>query len=247
MKLIRKIAIPAINSLPIYLKWWLYSFTFFRIKLRIDFNLTRSIVFSRNSKLIVIGANDGFSFDDLFQSLDPKSVNGIVIEPSAKYFEKLRVNLKEFVGLKFIRCAIYNRNIKLKLFQLNDSGLGKLPEWGQGLGSFSKDHLLKFEGLVEDDLEFEYVDGFSFHTIVDRFALNRVDYLQVDTEGYDGEILKMIDFNTFQTKMIKFEIANMEQIEINEVVNKLSDLGFVLNKVKGDMVAYSNNVNPSFY
>tara|TARA_R110002020_G_scaffold47937_2_gene137032 strand:+ start:92629 stop:93216 length:588 start_codon:yes stop_codon:yes gene_type:complete len=195
----------------------------------------------------VVGGNDGLSFDDLFQSLDPKLIKGVVIEPSEKYFNQLKFNLKEFTGLKFLRCAIYKENIKLKLFQLTDAGLKKLPDWGQGLGSFSKDHLLKYKGIIEEDIEFEYVEGVSFHSVVAKYSLDQVDYLQIDTEGFDGEILKMIDFNNFQCKIIKFEVANLNKFEINEVANKLDDFGFKLNKIKGDMMAYSKNVNPIFY
>lgn len=42
----------------------------------------------------------------------------------------------------------------------------------------------------------------------DLFGL---DYLQIDTEGFDDEIIKMIDFSIIKPKLIKFELVHLSK------------------------------------
>jgi len=246
LKLVRRIGISFVNKLPSSLKWSLHDLSFFKRRLRIDFAKTRNYLLSKKATILVIGANDGLSFDDLFQSIDPTQVSGAVVEPSSKYFAILQSNLKAFQNLKFVKAAIYKESKMLKLYQLNELGLKKIPAWGQGLGSFSKDHILKFDGIEKDDIEFEYVDGIPFQTIIEKYSLNTLDYLQIDTEGFDAEIIKMIDFGHVSLRMIKFEIKNLEKHEMDSTKRLLRNNNYHLVKMNGDMVAYSKSINPFF-
>lgn len=246
MKIVRRIGIGVINKLPSILKWSLFNLSFFKKRFRIDFSKTRNSLLSKNVKILVIGANDGLSFDDLFQSIDPREVSGAVIEPSSKYFAILQSNLKTFHKLNFVKAAIFKESKTLKLYQLNELGLKKLPDWGQGLGSFSKDHLLKFDGVKNEDIEFEYVDGIPFQRIIEKYSLTNLDYLQIDTEGFDAEIIKMIDFGRVSLRMIKFEIKNLDKNDMDMTSCLLKKKNYHLVKMHGDMVAYSKSINPFF-
>lgn len=246
MKIVRRIGIGVINKLPSILKWSLFNFPFFKKRLRIDFSKTRNSLLAKKAKILVIGANDGLSFDDLFQSIDPMQVSGAVVEPSSKYFAILQSNLKAFQNLKFVKAAIYKESKMLKLYQLNELGLKKLPDWGQGLGSFSKDYLLKFEKIKKEDIEFEYVNGIPFKTIIEKYSLNTLDYLQIDTEGFDAEIIKMIDFGKVSLRMIKFEIKYLEPNEMDSITNLFKVYNYHFVKMHGDMVAYSKSINLFF-
>ena len=64
--------------------------------------------FSKESKVIIIGANDGLSFDDLFEDFNPKLTKGILIEPSSRYFNKLLNNIQDFPNLKAVKVALAN-------------------------------------------------------------------------------------------------------------------------------------------
>ena len=46
--------------------------------------------------------------------------------------------------------------------------------------------------------------------------LKDLDYLQIDTEGFDFQILKMIDFKAISPKLIRFEYANLSESELSE-------------------------------
>lgn len=247
MRGVRRYIIIFVNMLPIYLKWKLIKVPILCNKLKIDFIKTRSTLLAKENKIIVIGANDGLSFDNLFQSLDPKKVSGLVIEPSKKYFSFLNKNLKDFNKIKFLNLAVTNNDGYYPLYQLNFKGLAKLPDWGKGLGSFSKENLLKFEQITEEDIELEVVQGMNFNNIVKRFSFYHIDYLQIDTEGFDAEIIKMINFNSFSTLLLKFEWVNLNSIEIKECKDKLMRQNFFITQVGGDLICYSKLLNPIFY
>lgn len=247
MRILKSFVLKFINFLPTSLKWKIFFSFPFRSRLRIDFSFTRKTTINRPSRIIVIGANDGVSFDDLFDDIHPQKTEGVFLEPSKRYFQSLGENLKRFPKLMPLNIAISGEESIFPLFQLNENGLQKMPDWGKGLGSFSKDHLLKFDGVTEFDIEEESVDGKPFSWIIKEFKLNSVDYLQIDTEGYDAEIIKMIDFNLFFASIIKFEITNISKDELQEVCDILSNLGYWLVRQGSDMIAYSKKVNPVFY
>lgn len=247
MKFLKSIVIELINSLPRSFKWSLFHQSFFNKRLRINFLKSRTGLFSKVSKIIVVGANDGLSFDDLFEAIHPQLTSGILLEPSSRYYKDLKNNTKNFPNLQVLQIAVNSKSSNLTLYQLNDLGLKKMPDWGRGLGSISKDHLLKYEGVLEEDIEFETVEGKEFNSIIKEYNLFSVDYLQIDTEGFDGKIIKMIDFELFSARLIKFEVANLSQEEVFEVKKVLESQGYFLVRTKGDMIAYSRNVNLFFF
>ena len=247
MNILRKIGIKIINFFPARIKWILVNLQFLNRRLRIDYKSTRRILLSNNSKIFVIGANDGLSFDNLFDDLDPNLSSGLLIEPSSRYFEKLVKNSSKFPHIKTHKFAVNTSNTSLVLYQLNESGLKKMPDWGRGLGSFSKSHLLKHDILSDLDIECELVVGKTFISIIQEFDLFTVHYLQIDTEGFDAEIIKMIDFSIFRALLIQFEVSNLSSQELSDVSNKLKKECYFLVRSKGDMIAYSKYINPHFY
>jgi FkbM family methyltransferase len=247
MKFTRRLLLVILNNSPALFQGILESFSLVKTRIRFDFETLQTKIMNKNSfSLILIGANDGISFDYLFEKLDPLKTKGLVIEPSPKYFQSLNKNLSEFRGLSFLNYALYKESSSVSLFQLNENGLAKLPEWGRGIGSFSKDHLLKFS-IEEDDLEELKVEGIPFMDIIENHPeFQQVDYLQIDTEGYDAEIIKMIDFKKFEAKMIKFESINLKEEEFKKVEEIFLRNNYRFFKGKEDSFALHKTVKPLF-
>jgi hypothetical protein len=64
-----------------------------------------------------------------------------------------------------------------------------------------------------------------------------LDYLQIDTEGFDYEILKMIDFSIIKPKLIKFESVNLSISDKQSANLLLVCNGYYLFDELGDTVA----------
>ena len=55
--------------------------------------------------------------------------------------------------------------------------------------------------------------------IINDSNYNSIDLLQIDTEGFDYEVLKMFDFNTYRPVIIQYEhfhLSMEEQINSNQ-------------------------------
>ena len=85
-----------------------------------------------------------------------------------------------------------------------------------------------------------------------RYEISDIHYLQTDTEGYDAEIIKSIDFTKINIDTIKYETWNFVEDcfsrhgdkaklyginGMNYISNLLLSLGYELTKDGGDMIA----------
>lgn len=69
----------------------------------------------------------------------------------------------------------------------------------------------------------------SFDDLVSNYNLKKVDFIKIDTEGHDLDIINQIDFNKLQVKKIQFEyfLAKSRSPESYDlVILKLNSLGF---------------------
>lgn len=196
----------------------------------IDFKKTFRNAFPINHefKFIQIGGNDGVSFDSLFYRIKERVSKGIIIEPSPKYFKLLQKNYSYNKNIILLENAIFSKNEVVKLYELNENGLKKLPEFAKGIGSLNRKHLERAE-IDSDDIEYFEVQGITFSKVIDDFPIfSNIDFLQIDTEGYDFEILKSIDFSSFKCKMIKFEHLNLSEEDKRLSFELLSKYGYFL-------------------
>ena len=49
-----------------------------------------------------------------------------------------------------------------------------------------------------------------FDDLVKKYNINEIEYLFVDTEGYDYKIIKSIDFNKIKINKVKFEYKHLD-------------------------------------
>jgi FkbM family methyltransferase len=227
-KLFRYFIALFLNASPDRIQKLILGVEFFKIRSVFDFDRTLLNVLDTNdAKIIVIGANDGVSFDSLFSILSRKKTRGLIVEPSKKYFPLLKENLKEFKEFHFLNYAIYDYSGEMKLFEVNSCGLQKLPEWGKGIGSVTRTHLEKFD-LNANDIDEVYVECKTFRDLLNDFPdFDIIDYLQIDTEGYDARLILSIEFETFKAKLIKFETANLTKIEVLQLKECFDQAGYL--------------------
>lgn len=170
---------------------------------------------------IQIGANDGKRFDPIFEIVTELNLCGLAVEPVKEYFDELVENYK---GTRVVPVnnAIYNKNQQVTIYRAiaND----KLPEWTRGVASLNPKHYKK-SGIDSINMIEEVAEGITFQTLIERYNVNNIDLLQIDTEGYDSEIIKMIPFEKNKPKIIHFEhglndkIMSIEDfLQINKIL-----------------------------
>ncbi len=142
-------------------------------------------------KLIQIGSNDGVRFDNLNKFIKGYSPKSLLVEPIKKNFEDLKKNYINQKNIFFENSAISVNNEINKLFKVDENKLELYDEHIKGITSFKIAHLIK-HGVSKSHIVEEKVNSLSINNLIEKYSLNQIDLLMLDTEGYDCEIV--IDF-----------------------------------------------------
>ncbi|CAM4153139.1 FkbM family methyltransferase [Gillisia hiemivivida] len=198
--------------------------------------LERNFHRKKEFNFIQVGANDGISFDFLYEFVITRKSSGVVIEPVSDYFKELVNNYKDFPDIIKINKAIHSFEKSKKIFKIKNSSRHKYYDWVKGIASFDENHHNK-TNISKEDMEEEHVQADTLMNIITDFYSNKkIDYLQVDTEGYDLEILKMLDYTIIKPLIIKYEHSNLDKADINASKKLLIREGYSLFNEGNDTV-----------
>jgi len=153
-----------------------------------------------------IGTNNG---NDLFRNKVKISQPDIVIlvEPNKKLLDEIKKNYHDIKNVHIYNYAIYYHNDEtVELYIPSKNGImGKMADNGiiYNDGHFS---LLPMNdwGKKDDMVKFT-AKTITFDEICKKHNITEIDYLQIDTEGFDTEIIKMIDLSKYKINQIRFE------------------------------------------
>jgi FkbM family methyltransferase len=196
---------------------------------------------------IQIGANDGVSTDPIynFVTLNNDRVTGIAIEPMKDIYEQLKHNYKGYSNVIFENIAIHNSKSEMSLYRVDPKNSEKLPKWTKGIASFNKWHH-ELSGIDFKFIISEKVKCISFDGLLNKYNINQVDLLQIDTEGYDSEIIFSIDFSKIKPSIIHFEHGLrdgvMDKNTFRKVQSLLRENGYGIIVELYDVIAYQDNL-----
>ena len=158
---------------------------------------------------VQIGANDGVALDPLRLELERRHWNGLMIEPVPYVFQRLADRYGEHRRIKLVNAAIADLDGNLPFYSVREPTAGEqLWPWYHALGSFKKEVVLKHNAFVPDIAERIVeiqVPCLSFGTLCAKYGLEQVDLLQIDTEGYDYEIVRSLPFEQHRPRLIVYE------------------------------------------
>lgn len=167
------------------------------------------IKIEQNDIVFDVGANIGLF--SIYASQFTKA--GIyAFEPHPINFKKLERNLSNNnLNVKAIKCAISG-----------EVGTGTLTD-----ASISGGHILKMDSLSNnhDNLKVEVV---TLNHIMDQYGIDRIDFLKLDCEGAEGEILNKLSDTLFsKIKKIVLEFHDNQSIlSHDQIIDLLRIKGF---------------------
>jgi FkbM family methyltransferase len=185
---------------------------------------------------IQVGANDGISFDNIYPFFKSHKCKGICIEPLPYFFDRLKINYDDSPNIVPLNIALHPTAEKFAIYSVNPKELHKYPHWVSGIASFNKEHLIKCN-VKEGDLVTEVVACQPLSKVILEHGMLDLDYLQIDTEGFDDEIIKMIDFSQVKPKLIKFESVHLSLEKKLSTVDLLKSQGYKIIDEGTDMIA----------
>jgi len=141
---------------------------------------------------IQIGANNGLGNDPLRDIIMEFGLRGLLVEPMPDFFEKLKEVYESQPQLAFENSAIGPSKGETTITRFAPDA--PVPaSFYHGLARMDGDYIrarAKREGL-EDHVEDLTVPTITFPSLFEKHGVKHVDLLQIDTEGYDYEILKL--------------------------------------------------------
>jgi FkbM family methyltransferase len=165
----------------------------------------------QQTNVVVIGANSGEIEDFVSECVKREDVFGVMVEPVPGLFKKLKEKYGTRKNLHYENSAIDKRNGKKKLYYLENTS-ADLPSWCTGLGTFNKKTILNHSNQIPDIEKYlacMEVRCITFDFLLKKYNVPQVHLLQIDTEGYDYEILRSIDFSKHSPQVIIVEYLHL--------------------------------------
>jgi FkbM family methyltransferase len=208
-----------------------------------------------------IGTNNG---NDLFRELviknDPDMV--ILVEPNENLINEIKKNYKNIKNVHIYSNAIYyNDDEILELYIPAKNGI---------IGTRADNNIIYNDGHFsllpmndwgnKSDMVKITTKSITFDKICSIHNITNIDYLQIDTEGFDSEIIQMIDFSKYKINKIRFEkwgfktecftdyhkekSSELGINGMNNSINKLMEYNYLINEINdadgNDIIATLN-------
>jgi len=190
---------------------------------------------------VQIGANDGVFADPIRNFVTRNHVAGLAVEPLKDVHARLVTNYRDYPKVKTANVAIHPTARSLDLHRIDPAKAGEVGEWSGGIASFHEHHhqisLVPREAMIR-----ETVPCVTLMELLEQHGVKRVDLLQIDTEGFDSEVIKMIDFTRIKPAIIHFEHGLpdgvMTTAQFKTCADSLIDQGYYLVMEPYDVIAY---------
>lgn len=169
----------------------------------------------------------------LEKALDNES--GLTVEPMIEYLEGLP-NKKNIIK---VNAAIGDNEGELDIYYFSDETIKKynLGHWFYGCNMIGKPHPLHHleiqqKGLPSNIIDCRKVPVITIEMLFKMYDVTELDYLKIDTEGYDTKIMNMylnyIKANpNIKAKKIQFESGRWcEQNEVEKIIKEFKNLDY---------------------
>ncbi|EKX31978.1 hypothetical protein GUITHDRAFT_121851 [Guillardia theta CCMP2712] len=160
---------------------------------------------ARKPFVVQVGACDGRSFDPLHKYIIDRGWHGVLVEPLPDLFQSLKETYKHSEGLKFANVAVTDPDQAIS-----------------GIGAAQEDFELYSQRVIKQKVTCVTLSEqlFSSHQV------ERIDWFQVDAEGYDASILKQLDLPRWRPAVISMETINLQAQELAQVYSSLTTSGY---------------------
>jgi FkbM family methyltransferase len=182
-------------------------------------NIIQNIGNKKNFTFVSVGANNGIFVDEVFQSkLLNINWNCYFIEPVKETFELLVKNYSEhYPNNRFVydNCAIH-------INEGEDYLVTNKVDDSRGMCSFFRNET--------DDAERILVNKKTFKSFLSKHQITKIDFLKIDCEGMDYEIiLQCLDLGIYPDVILFEDIfLNLEGTNVRgmgELINKINTIG----------------------
>ena len=154
---------------------------------------------------VQIGSNVGNDdFQKLIEKLNERS-RIILVEPNITLHDILLSNYNDLINKHDITvesCGISIKKEEVDIYLYSDSG------WSSSINR--RHNIPKIKPTTMK------INTLTFNDLCEKYDISNIEYLSIDTEGLDYEILNSIDLSKIDIKNILFEKWNIDNDDLNE-------------------------------
>lgn len=209
------------------------------LRMEFDYLLAERVAQTNDFFFVQIGAFDGRRYDPLFAWVQAYRWRGLLIEPQPRYFSELVENYRGVDGLEFRRIAVGVRNETRPFYTVADQ-LGVSRDAGM-LASFDRETLLshrRFVPELDSLLRSEEIECVALNDLLSEVETDHIDLLQIDVEGYDHELVRVLDFERFSPSIVRFEHIHLTPAQHEASIDRLIAHGYRVCLEEHDTLAY---------
>lgn len=171
------------------------------------------------------------------------NIDGVFIEPIKYYFDRLPKCNKENVAI-----SNYEGSVDAYYITDREIELYKLPDWLRGCSTIKNIHPTLKRNLEKRNIPLsivktEKVRVVRIKSIIEKYNIEYLDLLKVDTEGHDAVILNdYLDTVSFLPKVIIFESNGLvHKSDVKSLIERLTSLNYEISKSKTDVICEIKN------
>ncbi len=174
--------------------------------------------------VIQIGANDGINNDPIHKFIKRDNWKGVLLEPQSYVYKQFLTKIyKKNKGIHILNAGISSKDGSQTLYKIGFCDM----RWATGLASFQKDNVEKAfsTGLVQkkckkhnieipppaEQITTEEIMTISPESLITKYDISNIDLLQIDTEGFDYEVIKIFNIEKFKPKVVIFENSHLSE------------------------------------
>jgi FkbM family methyltransferase len=181
--------------------------------------------------IIQIGACDGKTdvhrnIDEIWTGVTQHGWHGILLEPNPRHFQQLQDTYRNYLS----RVELLNIAIN------KDGGTADFYDCAiHGNSSLKENIVIK----NSNDYKKITVRCITINNLLCGAKIKNglPNYLVIDAEGSDGDIIEDLDIKRFPIPKIRFEFAHMEMEQLGRVCLKLIKHDYTLTHSKADIIA----------
>lgn len=192
---------------------------------------------------VQVGSNDGNHGDPISRFIRrERRWSGIFVEPVPEIFERLKRSYGPDPRFIYENVLIGSSAEPVNFYYVSERAKQELgdavPYWYDQLGSFDRQHIVKhLDGLLVPYIVEAKLPSVSLPALLARNAVQHIDLLHIDTEGYDYEVLAQFDFDRFRPAVVLYEHKHLKPELRAKAQELLKGYGYILRPRIDDTLA----------
>jgi FkbM family methyltransferase len=165
-----------------------------------------------NGVLVDIGAADGINNSNSRKLLE-LGWSGLLVEPNKKNYNKLKdlYTSNENIILENVGCSLKTELNQVFYIDQNDQY--------EQLSTFSYDQSVKCKNIFNCGFIEDTIDVYHTTELLLKHNITNIKFLTIDTEAFDSNVIRGIDFNKIEIELICIENIDENAMEILKTNN----------------------------